>query len=425
MTRRPRLLAIMGSGETAPTMAKVHRLLLDRLGPEPVQALLLDTPYGFQENVDNISERTVAYFGRNLQVRMEVATWRSASDDALRREQALARIRSADYVFAGPGSPSYALQVWQDSPLRDVLAEKLARRGCVTFASAAAVSLGVAAIPVYEIYKVGLPPHWLDGIDLLAETGLRAAVIPHYDNTEGGNHDTRYCYLGERRLARMEPDLPDDAFVLGIDEHTACVFDLEAATASVLGRGEVTVRRRGMSTTFEAGSTVPIGAFQAAAAAGSGRPTAPAGRVPARPAQEPPEPPAGQAMPSLLAEAQRCERVFDEGLAARDVGAAVGAVLDLEQAIFEWSADTLQSDELDRARILFRQMIVRLGEVSVEGVRDPRALVAPFVDALVEVRDRARAERAWELADALRDRLIAAGVEVRDTPEGTVWVLAG
>ena len=35
----------------------------------------------------------------------------------------------------------------------------------------------------------------------MAEAGLDAVVIPHFDNAEGGNHDTRFCYLGERRLA--------------------------------------------------------------------------------------------------------------------------------------------------------------------------------------------------------------------------------
>ncbi|MGH3924815.1 MAG: hypothetical protein ACRDTT_18465, partial [Pseudonocardiaceae bacterium] len=149
MTRGPRLLTIMGSGETAPTMAKVHRMLFERLGPG-AEGVLLDTPYGFQENVDQISRRALAYFGQHLQVPFSVATWRSAADDALRREQALAGIRHAEYVFAGPGSPSYALEVWRDSPLRDVLTEKLARRGCVTFASAAALTLGIAAVPVYE-----------------------------------------------------------------------------------------------------------------------------------------------------------------------------------------------------------------------------------------------------------------------------------
>ncbi|MCI3949505.1 MAG: hypothetical protein K0R11_1439, partial [Acidimicrobiales bacterium] len=43
MAGLPRLLAIMGSGETSPTMAKTHRELLARVGPP---AVLLDTPFG-------------------------------------------------------------------------------------------------------------------------------------------------------------------------------------------------------------------------------------------------------------------------------------------------------------------------------------------------------------------------------------------
>jgi cysteinyl-tRNA synthetase len=41
----------------------------------------------------------------------------------------------------------------------------------------------------------------------------------------------------------------------------------------------------------------------------------------------------------------------------------------------------------------------------------------------VEARDRARAARDWATADALRDRLDGAGVELRDTGDGTRWVL--
>ena len=108
MTPRPRLLAVMGSGETAPTMARVHRLLVERLGAAPVDAVLLDNPYGFQENADEISLRTISYF-RNLQIPLAVASWPTA-DDALRRERALVRVKDANYVFSGPGSPTYALK---------------------------------------------------------------------------------------------------------------------------------------------------------------------------------------------------------------------------------------------------------------------------------------------------------------------------
>ncbi|MGI9062326.1 MAG: hypothetical protein ACR2FQ_00690 [Pseudonocardiaceae bacterium] len=413
--RVPRLLAIMGSGETAPTMAKVHRLLVERLGPGPVDAVLLDTPYGFQENADELSRRTVGYFERNLRTRLDVVEWRSAADDALRREQALARVHDAGYVFAGPGSPTYALQVWHGSALPDVLAEKLAAGGCVTFASAAALTLGVATVPVYEIYKVGAEPYWVGGMDLLAATGLRAAVIPHYDNTEGGTHDTRFCYLGERRLGRMESALDADTVVLGVDEHTAAVFDLDADTLSVAGRGVVTVRRQGASTIFSAGSTVAIDELRAAAAGSGG------GVVPSA---DPSGEPSSVDPPSLRAEAQRLERTFDASVRSRDVPAAVTAVLELEQAIVDWSADTEEEDGSDEPRTMLRRMVTRLGELAVAGARDPRDLIAPYVDALVELRDRSRAEGSFALADTLRERLTAAGIEIRDAPEGTVWLPA-
>ncbi|PZS39604.1 MAG: cysteinyl-tRNA synthetase, partial [Pseudonocardiales bacterium] len=219
-------------------MARVHRLLIERLGAPPVDAVLLDSPYGFQENADEISLRTVGYF-RNLQIPVNVASW-PAADDVLGRERALVRVNDADYVFAGPGSPTYALGVWEGSRLRDVLVDKLTNGGCVAFSSAAAATLGVATVPVYEIYKVGTTPYWEPGLDLLAQLGLRASVIPHYDNAEGGTHDTRFCYLGERRLRLLEPMLDADTVVLGVDEHTAALFDLDADTVTVLGRATLT-----------------------------------------------------------------------------------------------------------------------------------------------------------------------------------------
>ncbi|MQA16447.1 MAG: hypothetical protein GEV09_20580 [Pseudonocardiaceae bacterium] len=415
MAHRPRLLTIMGSGETAPTMAKVHRLLIERLGSPPVDAVLLDTPYGFQENAEQISRRTVGYFERNTPAPLEVAAWRSASDDVVRREQALARIHDADYVFAGPGSPTYALAVWEGSRLRDVLAHKLVHGGCIAFSSAAALTLGVATVPVYEIYKVGSAPHWVEGMDLLAVTGLRAAVIAHYDNAEGGNHDTRFCYLGERRLQAMEAMLEAGAFVLGVDEHTAAMFDLDADTVTVLGRGALTLRTKGVSTVFGSGATVTLDELRAVAAGGAT--TSPFVRAPGADREPPP-------LPSLRSEANRLEEAFDAGLRSRDVQAAVTAVLELEQTIVDWSADTEEEDGTDMPRAMLRRMVMRLGELAMRGARDPREQVAPLVDALLELRDKARQDGAWALADTLRERLVAAGIEVRDTPEGTVWLLA-
>jgi cyanophycinase-like exopeptidase len=413
VTLRPRLLAIMGSGETAPTMAKVHRLLVERLGAPPADALLLDTPYGFQENADEISQRTVGYF-RNLRITLNVASWRTAND-VLSRERALARIDAADYVFSGPGSPTYALGVWQNSRLRDVLGDKLAGGGCVTFASAAAATLGAVTVPVYEIYKVGATPYWAGGLDLLGQIGLCAAVIPHYDNTEGGTHDTRFCYLGERRLHMLESMLDADTVVLGVDEHTAVMFDLDEDTVTVLGRAALTLRRQGTSTVFTSGTILGIEELRAVAA--GGRPA----RSSASAQQSATG--TGRLTPSLRAEAERLEGIFDSGLKARDVNAAVTAVLELEQAIVDWAADTEEMDGIEGPRAMLRQMVTGLAELAVLGARDPQEVIAPLVEALIELREQARQQGSWTLADTLRDRLTAAGIEVRDTPHGPLWLL--
>ncbi len=416
----PRVLTIMGSGETAPTMVKTHRRVMEAVGATgPGDAVLLDTPYGFQENADDISTKAEEFFRASVGHPIEVASWRHADDDTVTRERALAAIADASYVFAGPGSPTYALRQWEGSPLPQLLAEKLRSGGAVTFASAAALTLGVATVPVYEVYKVGAEPFWAEGLDLLSEVGLHVALIPHYDNAEGGGHDTRFCYLGERRLSALEPHLPDGAWVLGVDEHTALVIDIDAGTATVEGNGTVTVRRDGSSEVFDVGTVLDVEALRP----GAGRPvatgapdTGSSGPV----AASEPQPNAGV---GLLSAVERLTAAFDTAVAERDPDGAVAAVLELEQAIVDWSADTLQSDERDQARAALRRMIVRLGEVAAVGARDPRSVVAPYVEAVLAGRVAARGAQAYALADQLRDALVDTGIEIRDTPDGTEWLL--
>jgi len=420
-----RLLVLMGSGETSPTMVKTHRELLARVAAS-APAVLLDTPFGFQANAPDLTARAQAYFADSVRRSLELASFRHADEvGSVGYEATLSLLRSAGYVFAGPGSPTYALRQWQDSAIPSVLRSKLVDGGCVTFASAAALTMGVATVPVYEIYKVGAPAEWAPGLDLLAEAGLSAAVIPHYNNAEGGNHDTRFCYLGEPRLAVMERQLPDGAFVLGIDEHTGLILDLGARTATVVGLGVVTVRAAGRSETFPSGAVVGIDELAAAAQRLRSGAAAPApAAVPAPEAGDPaPGPGARTAGSPLLAEIAEREASFASALDARDVEAAAQVVLDLEASLHAWGADTLQSDELDRGRAALRSMVVRLAAVAQVGAEDPRTRLAPFVEALLAQRRSAREAKRYADADAVRDQLVALGVEVRDTPAGTEWDL--
>ena len=420
---KPRILTIMGSGETAPTMVSTHRNLVSRL-QKPFVATVIDTPYGFQANADELAERAVAYFDKSVTIDIQIAGLLRLKGDSVDRvsvERGLRRVADADYVFAGPGSPTYALRQWKDTPLHDVLASKLREGGIVTFASAAALTLGAFTVPVYEIYKVGEEPRWEEGLDLLGGIGIKAAVIPHYDNAEGGNHDTRFCYLGRGRLEYLESLLPVDHFILGIDEHTAIVIDIDNGTASVTGKGGVTVRVRGAERVYATGQEFPLSVLRDPSTAVGTSPSAPVTTENA-----PVVAAAGtDSEESRLANELATHRdVFRTALGARDAEGAVRAALALELSIVD-DGDENDRDTITRARAELRSMISSLGDAAVGGVQDPREVVGPFVEAMLAVRKTVRAEKRYDLSDIIRDSFETLGVEVRDTPQGVEWDLRG
>jgi len=448
MVRYPccRILAIIGSGETSPTMVTVHRDLVSRLGLNSLQAVMLATPYAFQENAADVSARAQRYFADSVGLQVHVTAGTSPhagpemapplidQDEEDEGRQA-AGIRAADWVFAGPGSPSYALAHWQAGPVAAGLRDRvLAGDGLTVLASAAAATAGQFTVPVYEIYKAGGALRWLAGLDLLGAFGLTVAVIPHYDNAEGGHYDTRHCYLGERRLAVMERELPADAAVLGVDEHTAVLIDLRTEDIEIRGRGGVTVRRAGDSVVLPSGTGLSVaklrdlvrGIRRATGGWGSktGRTrdgTGAGGRGPGRSAFA-----AGEAagdglalpLPEIMA---TTERGFGTAASNRDADAMVGVILELESTIKLWEADTDEDQGTEQARALLRSLIERLGRAARDGLADPRDRLRPAVEPLLALRTVLRGEGNFAAADAIREALAAAGLDVSDTPEGTRW----
>jgi hypothetical protein len=436
------VLAIIGSGETSPTMVTAHRELISRLGLTSPQAIVLATPYAFQENAADVSARTQRYFADSvgLQVRVAAGTSPNADpamapplippDEEDEARQA-AGIRAADWVFAGPGSPSYALAHWQAGPVAAGLRDRvLAGDGLTVLASAAAATAGRFTLPVYEIYKAGGAPRWLDGLDLLGPFGLTVALIPHYDNAEGGRYDTRHCYLGERRLAAMERSMPADAAVLGVDEHTAVLIDLRTGDVEIRGRGGMTVRRSGHSVVLPAGSRLPLAELrelvQGIRAAGGGdAPEATEGTG----GTDPADPGGGDGsvgagdgemlpLPEIMAAA---ERRFEAAAGTRDADAMVGVILELETAIGQWEADMDEDQGTEQARALLRGLVGRLGRAAQDGLADPRERLRPAVEPLLELRAALRGAGNFAAADAIREALTGAGFDVSDTPEGTRW----
>jgi hypothetical protein len=395
----PRLLTIMGSGETTTTMVPVHRAVFERFAGRPLLAVL-DTPYGFQENADELTTRALDYFRASLPMaEVAVASFRSPADPAPARERALETLRRADVVFSGPGSPSYALRRWAGTPIPAILAAKVANGGALTMASAASVTLGRFSLPVYEVYKVGADLFWLDGLDILGSLGIAAAVVPHWDNAEGGTHDTSHCWMGARRFGLLHAMLPPGTTVLGVDEHTACLLDLEAGRLDVAGKGTVTVLTASGTTVLEPGDAAPLVLLGAA-------PRAPGGTAAAT-AQV-----AGAALTSF-------ESAIAAAVAAGDHDGTLAAILSLEDAHEAW-----EEGAAVLAHAALRAMVTRF-TTAVAGLTLDAATRQAVVESLLAVRARARDDERWGDADTIRRALLALAVDVHDTPTGTVWEAAG
>ncbi|MFE3379476.1 hypothetical protein [Streptomyces anulatus] len=425
------LLVLMGSGETSPTMVTLHRELVAHLSGN-ADAVILETPYGFQVNRDDISNRAREYFRRSVGLATVIAPDTQAGPPSIGApgngdaDKVRDVVRRADWVFSGPGSPSYALNRWHTLRLGEILRERVARGyGVTVMASAAACTVGFAALPVYEVYKAGHPPAWLTGLDLLGALGLPVAVIPHYDNAEGGTHDTRFCYLGEPRLAALEQELPYESAVLGIDEHTAVIVDLRTSLVRVWGRGVMTIRRRGAGVPVPGGTTLPLEQLRDLVTG-----TAPAVvPLPRRPAGADADvgaahraATAGTGGAATLQEAvAAAELRFDSAQEARDARTMAEVAVELESVIAAWSADMEEDQGGEWARTVLHGMIRRLAQAAGRGLREPEHTLGRILVPLLGLRRRLRADGAYDLADEVREAVAAGGVRLHDTAEGSEW----
>ena len=356
-----RRLVILGSGELAPPMVKTYRGLFE--GLDNRRGVYLNSPYGFQENVPQLSEKIEQYFATSLQWHFEQASLTHHEVNDLRHRAAfLNAIENASVIFAGPGSPTYALRQFAAVDLGSTLRQRIESGALVCFSSAAALTLGSHTAPIYEIYKVGDEPLWRDGLNVLDLFGLDCAVIPHYDNAEGGNHDTRFCYLGASRLSFLESLLPKESAILGVDEHTAAIFSLDTDTVTVEGRGHAYWRVNGKDKKLANGTSTP------------------------------------------LKELRGVERIeLSQPAPAMDDNEDLFTVI-------------LRGDEAG-ARALEKLM----GQAAhgAPGRIDP----ANLVSRLLEIRSSARSEGHYAIADQIRDALTDSNIEIHDGPSGSTWQL--
>ncbi len=407
------MIVLMGSGELTATMVEVHKKILARL-PDPPNAIFLDTPAGFQLNVEEISRKAVEYFRVHVQKPLAVASYQSAENTtAFEAETAYDLLRNAHFVIVGPGSPTYAVRQLQKTPIPEILNTVIQSGGCLVAASAAALTMGRHTLPVYEIYKVGQEIHWIDGLDILAPFGFNLVVVPHWNNAEGGTHDTRFCFMGEPRFRKLEALLPKDTTILGIDEHTACIIDLHAQRIDIQGIGDVTLRKMGREIKFSKGDPLPFEALAEEMDLGEWTSKEPDGIDGAVDLKAPEK--------NVLSRASVIEASLRKGLAHQDQKAATNALLALDSTIWKAQRDLEDAESISQAREILRESIVLLGAELGPSPHRLRESLAPLVERMLQLRVEFRKKQQWSDADSIRDILLQANIRVEDTEDGFRW----
>ena len=155
----PGTITFMSSGEMSARLSPAHRAVMARL-TEPLRAIFIDTPAGFQENAAELAEKAMGYFQQNLQQTLSIVSFKALSEATPEQvTEAAEKILAANYIFAGPGSPTYAIRNWIRTPLAAAFADRLQSGAHLVFASSAAIAASRFAVPVYEIYKAGHDPY--------------------------------------------------------------------------------------------------------------------------------------------------------------------------------------------------------------------------------------------------------------------------
>ena len=409
------MIVLMGSGELTATMVEVHKELLGRVAAVP-KAVFLDTPAGFQLNVEQISKKAQDYFQAHVQHSLAVASFKSHETiTPYEAEQAYHSLRAADFVLIGPGSPTYAVRQWQQSSIPEILINRIREGGCLVAASAAALTVGRFTLPVYEIYKVGHELHWVDGMDVLKHFGFNLVVVPHWNNAEGGNHDTRFCFMGLPRFSQLVSLLPQDVSILGLDEHTACILDFENDEAVIKGIGTVTLQRSGSQMVFDTRERFSLEVLRGGDGGKEWKQTSPV--------LEDSETDAVTAGGAFWNQIHQLETNFYEGLETHEAKKSANALLELDRTIWKAQQDLENPEFISQAREVLRELIVLLGMELASSPKSLEDCLAPLVGDLIQLRENFRQKKQWKAADTVRKCLERSGAIIEDTKNGPQWRL--
>jgi cysteinyl-tRNA synthetase len=106
---------------------------------------------------------------------------------------------------------------------------------------------------------------------------------------------------------------------------------------------------------------------------------------------------------------------------------AIAALFELSRGINAWLAETKEPprEALEATDALFGRLAGDALGLLPENLEEEMGagLARDLIELLIQARAALRQQRAFEAADAIRDRLAELGVQLRDSPQGTTWSL--
>ncbi len=262
-------IAFLGSGETSLAGGRIFEALA-RLISSPLRVAVMETTAGFELNSPQVAGRVADF----LQTRLQnynptielVPARKQGTQFSPDNPNILQPLLTANLIFMGPGSPSYAVRQLKNTLAWDIIRARHRLGATLVFASAATISVGAWVLPVYEVYKVGEDVHTKHGLDLFADYGMNLSFIPHWNNADGGiDLDTSRCFFGIERFGQWRSLLPAKNIVVGLDEHSGFILDFEAPCCEVSGVSSVSVIKSNEMKIYPAGAKFPLdelGKFQ-------------------------------------------------------------------------------------------------------------------------------------------------------------------
>jgi hypothetical protein len=256
--KSPGPIILFGSGETLPSSGPAYDYVASEIS-NSLDISILETPAGFQLNSENVAQNVADFIGKRLQnynPKIHLIPARAKKTDFSPNDTTILEpMLSSNWVFMGPGSPTYTVRQLKNSLALKYLTWLHYLGTALTFSSAAVLAISSLTIPIYEIYKVGEDLHWIDGLNFLDNYGLDIVWVPHWNNHDGGeNLDTSRCFMGIKRFDTLKGMLKSQKTIIGIDEQTAlCLPFSNKNSCMIFGKGSVTIIKGNNKVTFKKG----------------------------------------------------------------------------------------------------------------------------------------------------------------------------